>query len=295
MTPDRGSSDMAIRTDGRGARSGRTASASIDTPTSLEKGLRILRELATSEGGMAAAELAEATGLNRTTVYRLCEVLQRGGWVQRLGDEEDTARLDLGAAFQGIAVLVTNKYKMEAQLRPILANLSRALNETVHLAILDRNQIVHVARELPGQGLNLAAGLGSRALAHTSALGKALLSTLSDDEVRRIYVGERLITETPNSIATVTDLLADLERIRRIGHAVDDEESRIGIKCVAVPVFGVSREALFALSVTTVPQRLNGDAFERVVEAVKGAASLATASFGGKVPALWRKGEPVPG
>lgn len=288
MTSDRRDSDVATRKDGRRTRQPPAIEEAMTTLSSLEKGLRLLRELAMSEGGMAPAELAQTTGLNRTTVYRLCELLQRGGWVQRLGDEREMARIDLGAAFQGLAVLVTNKYKMEAQLRPILTNLSRALDETVHLAILERDQIVHVARELPDDGLNLAAGIGSRAQAHTSALGKALLATLPDEEIRRMYVGARLPTTTATSISTVSALIAELGRIRERGYAVDNEESRLGIKCVAAPVFGVSRDALFALSVTTVPQRLTGDAFDRAVDAVKGAASLATASFGGTVAPEWR-------
>lgn len=243
---------------------------------------------------MAAAELAEATALNRTTVYRLCEILERRGWVQRLGDEEEAARLGIGAAFQGLCVLVTNKSNMEEQLRPILVNLSRALNETVHLAVLEHNQIIHVARELPDTGLNVAARLGSRAQAHTSALGKALLATLPDDEVREIYVGDRLPTETPTAIGSVSELLVELGKVRECGFAVDDEESRLGIECVAAPVFGVSGEALFAISVTSVPQRLKGKEFNRVVDGVKGAANLATASFGGTVPSAWRNSHAWP-
>lgn len=87
-------------------------------------------------------------------------------------------------------------------------------------------------------------------------LGRAdasLLATMPDDQVRRLYVDERLPTETPTAISTVSQLLADLHRIRERGCAVDDEESCIGIECVAVPVFGISREALFAISVTRCP------------------------------------------
>jgi IclR family transcriptional regulator, acetate operon repressor len=248
--------------------------------SSLEKGLRILRELASSERGMTAAELAQFAGLNRTTVYRLSEILAREGWVQRLGDDDETPRLDLGPAMHGLAVLVTNKYDTDTQLQPIIRGLARSLNETVHVGALDHNHVVHIAVAMPESGLNIAARIGSREFAHVAALGKALLATLPDEEVRGRYVGNTLTARTATSIATVDELLEELERTRERGYAIDAEEAREGVYCIAVPVLGPGRKALFAISVTTVPQRLEGREGQ-LVEAVQAAANLATSSFGG--------------
>lgn len=256
--------------------------------SSLEKGLIVLRELASSERGMTAAELAQVTGLNRTTVYRLCEILRRGGWVQRLGEDDDATRLDIGPSMHGLAVLVGSKYDTEAQLRPIIDGLARSLAETVHVGVLEGTQVVHVARAMPDSGLNIAARLGSREFAHVAALGKALLATLPDAEVRERYVGEELPVRTPKTVRTPKALIQELHQIRELGYALDDEESRVGVKCVAAPVFDAVGAAIFAISVTTAPQRLEGGRFQQVVDAVKGAASLATASFGGVAPEAWR-------
>jgi DNA-binding IclR family transcriptional regulator len=267
--------------------------------SSLEKGLRILRELASSERGMTAAELAQVAGLNRTTVYRLSEILAREGWVQRLGDDDDTTRLDLGPAMHGLAVLVSNKYDVDAQLQPIIKGLARSLQETVHVGALDHNHVVHIAVAMPESGLNIAARIGSREFAHIAALGKALLATLPDDEVRRRFVGDELTVRTATSIPTVDGLLEELAKTRERGYAIDNEESREGVYCFAVPVLGPGREALFAISVTTVPQRLEGRR-EQLIEAVQAAASLATSSFGGyeggwqSTPAAERQGAANP-
>ena len=236
---------------------------------------------------MTVAEVAQEAKLNRTTAYRLCEVLERSGWIHRLGEESEATRLDLGPTFHSLAVLVTSKYETEAKLRPIMENLSRELAETVHLGVVEGDQVVHIAREIPDSGLHLAARLGSRAYAHASALGKSLLATLPDEEVRSRYVEEALPVFTPTTIASVSALIAEIQTIRQCGYAIDDEESLVGVKCIAVPVFGSSSEPLFAMSVTTVPQRLEGDSFNRVTEALKSAANLATASFGGTAPEIW--------
>ena len=256
--------------------------------TSLEKGLLILRELASSEGGLSAADIAQATGLNRTTVYRLSARLSRGGWVHRLGAGEVT-ELDIGPAMHGLALLVTNKYDTDAQLRPIIEGLARSLSETVHVGTLDRDHVVHVARAMPDDGLNLAAPIGSRESAHLAALGKALLATMPDDAVRERFVGRELTVRTKNTIATVEALLKELAIVRERGFAVDDEESRIGVKCIAAPVTGASGGGLFAISVTTVPQRLEGRRYEQVVEAVQSASRLASVCFGSVSADAWRR------
>lgn len=249
--------------------------------SSLEKGLRILRELASSERGMTAAELAQVAGLNRTTVYRLTEILGREGWVQRLGDNDETTRLDLGPAMHGLAILVTNKYDIDEQIQPLIKGLARSLSETVHVGALDRDQVVHVAVAMPDAGMSIAARLGSRAFAHSAALGKALLATLADDEVRDLYVEENLAVSTPTTIRTVTALIEELAQTRARGYALDDQESRAGVFCIGVPVFGPGRQALFAISVTTVPGQ-SQERRDQLITAVQATASLATTSFGGR-------------
>jgi DNA-binding IclR family transcriptional regulator len=255
--------------------------------SSLEKGLAILREMAGSERGLTVAEIAATAGLNRTTTYRLCEMLERGGWVQRVDGEEGAARLDLGPAMQGLTVLVESKYDLEAKLRPIIDGLSRSLEETVHVGVLDHAQLVHIAAALPDSGLNMAARIGSRESAHVAALGKALMATLPEEEVRALYLDEMLPTRTVKTIATRTRLLEDLEATRARGYALDDEESRMGVFCVSAPAFGRDGKAILAISVTTVPARVAGDRMQQVVSSVQGAASLVTAAWGGHIPRTW--------
>jgi DNA-binding IclR family transcriptional regulator len=255
--------------------------------TSLEKGLAILRQLASSDQSMSAAELAEATGLNRTTVYRICDVLQRDSWIENVADGRQVARLDLGPSMHGLVALASNKYDMEAKLRPTIDGLSRSLAETVHVGSLEHDELVHVARSLPESGLNMAAQIGSRQPAHLSALGKALLASLSEEEVRRRFPDEALATATPASIATRGALLEHLERIRADGYATEDGESRVGVRCVAAPVFDAHGRAPLAISVTTIPQRLDEPRLGQVVDAVRGAAGIATAALGGRVPPGW--------
>ena len=142
---------------------------------------RCCSEVATAETGLSIAELAQATGLNRTTTYRLCEALEGPGWLQFAADGPSARRRRVGLVPRalGLAVLVNNKYDPETRLEPLMEKLARTVGETVHAGMLDETWIIHVARSVPEAGLHMAAPLGSRELAHVTALGKAMLATLS--------------------------------------------------------------------------------------------------------------------
>jgi IclR family acetate operon transcriptional repressor len=253
--------------------------------SSLEKGLLLLRVLSSAAGGMTPAELAAATQLNRSTIYRLSAILERDGWVQRIGGSGRNVTFTIGAATLGMSILAGNTHDTTARIQPAFDRLAASTGETVHVGALEHTQIVHIARASPpAAGMRVTAELGTRDHAHATALGKALLSALTPDEVERAYGQATLAPHTPATITTIERLQKELERIRANGFAVDDEESRPGLKCVAAPVYGPAGSALFAISVTTTPSRLAGAQLDEVAEAVRECARFVTTSFGGSVP-----------
>jgi IclR family acetate operon transcriptional repressor len=256
--------------------------------SSIEKGLLLIRALAGARDGMTLAEVASVTGLNRSTIYRLSEILEGGGWIQAPGAREGPRRVAVGPTMLGLSILISNTYDTTARLQPVIDRLAASVLETVHVGVLEQSEIVHIARAVPESGTPFAAEMGTRDAAHWTALGKALLSTMGAEEVRRLYPGEPLPRRTPATIASVTDLLAELARIRERGYALDDEESRPGVRCIGAPVFGPNEQVMFAVSVTSAPARLAGEQLDNVIEAVKGCAALLTTSFGGSAAATRR-------
>jgi len=254
--------------------------------TSLEKGLVLLQELAAAGSSLAVSELAASAGLNRSTGYRLCDALESAGWLHTVSDGPAALRrVNLGPQAFGLAVLIASKYDPESRLQPIMDELARKVSETVHAGILDDTTIIHVARAVPESGLHMAMEVGAREVAHITSLGKALLATLDRDEVLRRYPSERLAVPTPRSIATRTELLAELDRVVERGYAHDDEESSSGVKCLGAPIFDTGGKALFAISVTAIPQHLEGERLGAVANALREAAASATAAFAGEAPA----------
>ena len=234
--------------------------------TSLEKGLTLLQQLATAELGMSIAELAEATGLNRTTTHRLCEALEEAGWLQFAADGASSRRrrVSLGPRTLGLAVLVNNKYDPETRLEPLMENLSRTVGETVHAGMLDDTWIIHVARSVPDAGLHMAAPLGSRELAHVTALGKAMLATLTREELLTRYRHEELLVRTERAIATRTALLEELERVRLVGTRWTTKSREEACAVWAPRSSAPQGTRRFAFSVTSMPVHLEGERLEVV-------------------------------
>jgi IclR family acetate operon transcriptional repressor len=259
--------------------------------TSLGKGLAVLHVLAESDGedGMTMADLAATVGLNRTTAYRLCEGLARSGWVQlsASGERGGTRRVDLGPRALGFGILAASKYDPEERLQRVVDELAHEVGETVHAAALDGLDVIHIGWAVPDDGPRMALRLGARELAHVTGLGKAMLATLPRDEVLRRYRQEQLVTRTPNSLSTRTELLAELERVQELGYAVDNQEAQPGVFCVAAPVFARPDATLYSISVTSFPIELEGDRLPEIVHAVKQAAERASHALGGTVPPRW--------
>jgi DNA-binding IclR family transcriptional regulator len=257
--------------------------------TSLEKGLALLQEVAASPEPLVMSELTRRLGVSRATTYRLCDSLERAGWIQQLDSSASgrSKRVDLGPQALGYSILVTNKYDQEARLGPIMSALSRTVGETVHAGILDGTDVVHIARASPESGPHMALPLGARVPAHVTALGKAIMATLPADAILHRYASDDLPKLTTASIGDRQSLIRELHEVANRGYAIDDGESRSGVRCLAAPVFSSVGTAVLAISVTATPVHLAHERMDAVAAEVCRAARLSTAALGGREPPSW--------
>lgn len=101
---------------------------------------------------------------------------------------------------------------------------------------------------------------------YCTALGKALLSGMTDDQIRRLYGQEKLKAYTPHTITDVETLLSQMETIRQDGYAVEREENEPNVCCVAVPLHNAAGEAVYAMSVSAPAFRMQEEELRRCVE-----------------------------
>jgi len=213
--------------------------------------------------GLPVSAVAKDLGLPRSSTANICASLESAGLIVRAGSHYRLGPrlLELGSRYLSGIDLVRHFYDL-------CESSPHVSGETGRLALLDRADVLYLARYDGTQPLRLTSSIGDRYPASVTATGKAMLSTRSADDV-----GARLAaTTTPlprltdKSISSIGALMIELEVTRQRGWAIDDEETTPGVCCLAVPVVERPAEpAAYAVSVTLEKPRLTVDMRTRLL------------------------------
>lgn len=198
--------------------------------------LAVLSELARHPDGVGLEEMARAVSSAKPTVHRALASLRRAGFASQDG----YGRYVLGDEFLRLAFAHHEARPDHVRVLPVLRRLCERYGETVHYATLDGRSVVYRSKLDPASGaVRLSSVVGGRNPAHTTAVGKLLLSAeLRTVEAVREWVGDRpLSTPTERSVATAEQLHAELVRVREHGYGTDDQENEPGVACLAVPAY----------------------------------------------------------
>ncbi len=219
--------------------------------------LTVLVKLAAFPNGATLDEVAKVVASPKPTVHRALASLCRAG----LANKDGRGRYILGDEFLRMAFSHHESRPEHLRVQPILRQLVERYEETAHYAVLDRDQIIYRAKVDPtGGAVRLTSTIGGRNPAHSTAIGKMLLSftLLSLDDVKQ-WIGDRvLLRQTVNTHTDPRELFEQLELIRSAGYAVDYEENELGVACIALPYFLTSSHvARGAISVSAVCFRTN--------------------------------------
>lgn len=222
---------------------------------SASRALAVLELLAELGRPVSFAELAETLGYPRSSLHGLLRTMEGQGWLEA----GEHGRYTLGIKTFEVGNSYVRATDLAGTARPYMQRVSRELNETVQLAILDGLDCVYIGKIDGSQALTLQSAVGRRLHAHASGIGKVLLAGEDPKELAE-RMGEGPLTEyTRGTITDVQVLRKELDQVRRQGFAEDDEEYTPGVRCVAVPVRGVSGEVVAGMSVAAPAFRLDGE------------------------------------
>jgi IclR family transcriptional regulator, acetate operon repressor len=198
--------------------------------------LAVLAELARRPDGVGLEDMARAMASPKPTVHRALAALRRAGFAAQDG----YGRYVLGDEFLRLAFAHHEARPDHLRVQPVLRRLCERYGETVHYATLDGRWVVYRSKLDPPTGaIRLTSVVGGRNPAHTTAVGKLLLSfqlhSLADV---RDWVGDQPLTRpTPRSLGTPEALHAELVRTAGRGYGLDDQENEPGVACLAVPAY----------------------------------------------------------
>jgi len=222
--------------------------------------------------GLGVSELARRAQLSKSTAFRVLGMLERNGVVERVG-----TNYRLGARLHelGWAVYAPGHERIRDLLTPFVIDLYELTRETVHLATLHGTEVVYLAKLYGHRSVPSPSRIGGRLPAHCTAVGKALLAYDPDAAAAALCVPLRRFTAH-----TITDpvmLAAELDTIRREGIAFDNEESQLGLNCVAAPVISPRGGVVAALSISGPRGRIDTRRLATDLRRVSASASQATA------------------
>jgi IclR family transcriptional regulator, pca regulon regulatory protein len=251
--------------------------------SSLCAGLALLSCFSPERPVRGIADMADELGLGRSTTHRYATTLTVLGYLEQGSSRK--YRLAPRVADFGLALLDSMSLRQHA--REGLMDLRAKSGGTVGLAILDDGEVSYIDRlqsHRRGQhAIDLGYGIGSRLPLHNTAVGKVLLASLPEAELRELVGGLQLARGGgPNSITTKKALLAELEQVREDGWAVEDEELSVGRRSIAALVPGGQGELKAAVDVVIPAEAISRAALvDRVGPAVRDiAARIAAASRG---------------
>lgn len=239
--------------------------------------MSILNALATRQEDFSLAELCSTLGLHKSTVHRLMMVLESHRLVSK---NPETGRYRLGLRLFEFGSKAIATLDLREHSRPYLTRLLQETQETVHLCVLDFEDVVYLEKMEPERSVRMASRVGRRHPAYCTAVGKAMMAELPESELEEILEQTELKPITPRTITSAEVLKKELKLIRGRGYAVDDEEIEEGVRCVAAAVRDHSGRTVAAVSVSGPSFRLTESKIPAVAECVGRAAMQLSAELG---------------
>lgn len=234
----------------------------------LRNACRILKLLGSSPDGFKAAEIGRRLRIPVTTTLRIMTTLYLEGLVRKNG-----ALYELGPVLiqLGNASLAGTEIRTAAL--PVLEKLTARTDETSHLAIPCDNRSLIIAVQDSPHPLRAASRPGFLAELHCSSTGKIFLAFLHQSRLVEMYGADRPTRRTSHTLNTLAEIRRETELTRKNGYTLDDEEFNLGVRCLAVPVYGSDSTVVAAIGITAATVRFTRERIPEMAAAVKSAAS----------------------
>jgi IclR family acetate operon transcriptional repressor len=241
---------------------------SSGTSTSVERAFELLDHIAAAgPSGLTLAELAAEVPTAKSTTHRYVTTLLELGVVRRDG----AGRLTLGLRLVELAGALLDGDHLRSAAEPVLHELVERTGETVHLGVPSDGHVVYIAKVESPQSVRLVSRIGARIPMHCSAMGKALLAQL-DEAALSVALERPRELRTMHTLTSADALLAELEKVRGEGVAIDDEENELGVRCIGTVVHGNGTAPVGAISVSAPATRMTHERCAEVAPAVLAAA-----------------------
>jgi len=219
----------------------------------LDRVVAIMDLLGESNDCLSLAEICKRMELRKSTAHRALMALEHTGLIERAPGN----RYRLGLKLYDMGNRAVEQVDLRSRVYPYLRRLALRLGETVHLGVLHGTRVVYLDKvEAVNRRVCISSRTGTSNPVYSTSLGKAILANLPHEEALSIIAGIQFKPFTAKTISSKEELLSALERVRRRGYAIDDEEMEIGTRCVGAPILDGEGRPIAAMSVSGSASRL---------------------------------------
>ncbi|WP_425539679.1 IclR family transcriptional regulator [Microaceticoccus formicicus] len=213
---------------------------------SVERAFYILEAIASSNG-MGVTEISNSLNLNKSTAFGLIKTLESLGYIFK---NWETDKYKLTYKFATLVSEGSLNDELVQFSKPYLDELSKKYNETIHFVAGTKDEVYYLEKIESKRSIRVYTGIGQSRPLYCTAVGKAILSMRSKDEIEEYIKHNKLERHTQNTIIDSSELMSDLEKARKNGYAIDNCESQDELYCIGVPIMNKMGEGYFALSIS---------------------------------------------
>lgn len=241
----------------------------------LDRMMSLLDALAQSDEAVSLKKLAEITELHPSTAHRILNDMV----ACRLVERADSGTYRLGLKLLELGNLVKARLSVRDAANLPMRALHKLTGQTVNLSVRQGDEIVYIDRAYSERsGMQVVRAIGGRAPLHLTSVGKLFLA---DDDAAKLksYVAKTgLKSHTANSISNLVELEKELDKVKALGHARDDEELEVGVSCMAAAILDDSGKLVAGLSLSAPTERIQ----EEWLKSLKDTALQISKSLGYK-------------
>jgi IclR family KDG regulon transcriptional repressor len=219
---------------------------------SVAHALDVLEEFKGDAIELGVTELSKKLKLHKNNIFRLLATLEARGYIEQ---NKSTENYRLGLKSLELGQTFIRQMGLLRQARPTLEKLADRTNETSYLAIMRNQDVVYLDVVEANQTVRVASRVGLRLPAYCTAVGKVLICSESEDEIRK-RLPEQLLKRTAKTLTDPKALVDHLKKVAKQGYAVDDEEFEEGVKCVAAPIRDYTGNVVAAISISGPAMRM---------------------------------------
>ena len=239
-----------------------------------------LMETLAEQGPCGLIELSQLLGINKSTVHRLLNSLIYMGYV---GQEEESLKYYMTLKIVNVSAKVLKQMDILTISQPYLRDLMEKTYETVHLVKRVGNDLCYIQKLEPantGRSIQMASFVGMVSPLYCTAVGKAIMAHLPEEEVRDIWNASVIAPKTEYTLKSIEQLLAELTEVRLHGYALDNEENELGVRCIATSIKNFAGGCDYAISISAPTSRMSDSRIQELSSLIRNAGAGISAELG---------------